>query len=90
VTTHPLAALVLVVRRLLDAVGVVLEGGVTPGVVLLLLEEGGNGIGYATEQNRVGGGGYQERCLPGGGVSAVKRVRHPNLMPQHKTSWRSV
>lgn len=35
--THPLHALVLVVRRLLDAVDVVLEGGVTPGVVLLLL-----------------------------------------------------
>lgn len=27
------------VRRLLDAVDVVLEGGVTPGVVLLLLDE---------------------------------------------------
>ena len=35
--SHPLHALVLVVGRLLDAVGVVLEGGVTPGVVLLLL-----------------------------------------------------
>lgn len=34
---HPLHALVLVVRRLLDAVGMVLEGGVAAGVVLLLL-----------------------------------------------------
>lgn len=38
---YPLHALVLVVRRLLDAVDVVLEGGVAPGVVLLLLNERG-------------------------------------------------
>ena len=37
--SHPLHALVLVVGRLLDPVHVVLEGGVTPGVVLLLLRE---------------------------------------------------
>lgn len=37
--SHPLHALVLVVRRLLDAVHVVLEGGVTAGVVLLLLQK---------------------------------------------------
>lgn len=36
VKSYPLHALVLVVWRLLDAVDVVLEGGVTPGVVLLL------------------------------------------------------
>lgn len=36
--THPLHAFELVVRRLLDAVGMVLEGGVTAGVVLLLLD----------------------------------------------------
>lgn len=38
-STHPLHALVLVVGRLLDAVGMVLEGRVAPGVVLLLLSQ---------------------------------------------------
>lgn len=40
--THSLHALVLVVGRLLDAVGVVLERGVTAGVVLLLLVQNPN------------------------------------------------
>lgn len=35
--SHPFHAFVLVVGSLLDAIGVVLEGGVTTGVVLLLL-----------------------------------------------------
>lgn len=36
---YPLHALELVVGRLLDAVGVVLEGGVTASVVLLLFDQ---------------------------------------------------
>lgn len=36
---YPLHALELVVRRLLDTIGVVLEGGIAPGVVLLLLDQ---------------------------------------------------
>lgn len=39
VMSHPLHALVLVVGCLLDAVGMVLEGGVAPGVVLLLFSQ---------------------------------------------------
>lgn len=48
---HPLHALVLVVGGLLDAVGVGLEGGVAPGVVLLLLERRG---GRADEGSQSG------------------------------------
>lgn len=40
VVSYPLQTLVLVVRGLLDAVGMVLEGGITPGVVLLLFGQG--------------------------------------------------
>lgn len=73
--SHPLHALVLVVRSLLDAVGVVLEGGVAPGVVLLLLASNAPRIKNETK-----------KTLGSMGRERGKKIRASAMRDQHL--WR--